>query len=192
MKQPEDLHQELIWPQTFPISLITDPTDNYSSFKTALTRGFLQSGKGFVHAAQISLALGFYPCIPPPLCIKKVTSKCLKSSFFTQNPLLLLTCLHWQQKSDYFKILFSSIHWLGCIDPRLTFCHCHLKCDSNPRELGEIFSRPHWPQKWGQCKKRRTQYRAVLSVVCFHRPSPVFWLTWTKYSPGNSCYYKVL
>lgn len=25
---------------------------------------------------------------------------------------------------------------------QLTCCPCHLKCDSNPRELGEIFSRP--------------------------------------------------
>lgn len=73
-------------------------------------------GRAFCIQHKLSLGLGFYPCIPPPLCIIKVTSKCPKSSSFPQNPPLLPTCPHWQQKAGYFKLLCYSILWLGCIE----------------------------------------------------------------------------
>lgn len=70
---------------------------------------------------------------------------------------------------------------------QLTCCHCHLKCDSNPRELGEIFSRP---QKWGHCEKTCMQYRAIRSVV-LAQAFPGVLAHPDKCIAGNSCYYKV-
>lgn len=60
MKQPEDLQQKLIWPQTFSVSLITDPTTT-APLRQPWQEDFCKSGKGFLHAAQVSLGLAFHP-----------------------------------------------------------------------------------------------------------------------------------
>lgn len=53
MKQAEDLHQELIWPQIFPMSLITDPTDNYSPFQTASTTISVEVEMDFTNSTNV-------------------------------------------------------------------------------------------------------------------------------------------
>lgn len=60
MKQPEDLQQKLIWPQTFSVSLITDPTTT-APLTQPWQEDLCKSGKGFLHAAQVSLGPAFYP-----------------------------------------------------------------------------------------------------------------------------------